>query len=110
MGRGVPPSRRPAVPPSRRPGEQGQRQDAGLAVSYAVGRRVGNTMVSQVQVAQNTRPTRRMLLAGAGAGAVGGALGVAACGAVAPPPSQSGAAKGTALFWQWGAGYVDGFQ
>jgi multiple sugar transport system substrate-binding protein len=67
-------------------------------------------MESQVQVAQNTRPTRRMLLAGAGAGAVGGALGVAACGAVAPAPNQSGAAKGTALFWQWGAGYVDGFQ
>ena len=70
-------------------------------------------MASQAQARHDThtRPTRRSLLAGAGA--LGTALGAAACGAGAGAPGAPGAAsaaKGTALFWQWGAGYVDGFQ
>jgi multiple sugar transport system substrate-binding protein len=71
-------------------------------------------MTDQAQVTQYGRQTRRALLVGASA--LGGALGVAACGAGAGAPGTSSgpgtssAAKGTALFWQWGAGYVDGFQ
>jgi multiple sugar transport system substrate-binding protein len=58
-------------------------------------------------VTQRPRATRRALL-GTTAG-IGGALGVAACGAGDSAPSAATAAKGKVLFWQWGAGYVDGF-
>ncbi|HEU5314513.1 MAG TPA: sugar ABC transporter substrate-binding protein, partial [Chloroflexota bacterium] len=59
------------------------------------------------QVTQFPRATRRALLGTAAA--MGGALGVAACGAGGSAPSTATAAKGKVLFWQWGAGYVDGF-
>jgi len=55
-----------------------------------------------------TAHTRRGLLATTGV--VGSAALVAACGQTgANAPAQS-SATGKALFWQWGAGYVDGFQ
>jgi ABC-type glycerol-3-phosphate transport system substrate-binding protein len=58
------------------------------------------------------RQTRRRVIASAGA--LGGAAMLAACGqaggeATGGQPGTAGA-KGKALFWQWGAGYVDGFQ
>lgn len=55
--------------------------------------------------------TRRRVLASAAAtGATVSAVSLAACGQSDGAPSAQTAAKGTALFWQWGAGYVDGFQ
>ncbi|CAA9306090.1 MAG: hypothetical protein AVDCRST_MAG77-6091 [uncultured Chloroflexi bacterium] len=58
------------------------------------------------------RQTRRRIVAGSGA--LGGAAMLAACGqaggAATGGQVGTGGAKGTALFWQWGAGYVDGFQ
>ena len=60
------------------------------------------------QVTRHTGQTRRALLAGATA--LGGTLALAACGGTGENTAGSTAAKGKALFWQWGAGYVDGFQ
>ena len=58
-----------------------------------------------------TAQTRRRVLATAGAtGAAASAAALAACGASSGAPSTQTAAQGSALFWQWGAGYVDGFQ
>src|SRR4051812_7457347 len=57
-----------------------------------------------------TRTTRRRLL---GAGLLAGsAITLAACGQTpgAATGSTTEQAKGSALFWQWGVGYVDGFQ
>jgi multiple sugar transport system substrate-binding protein len=57
-----------------------------------------------------TGATRRRLL---GAGVLAGsAITLAACGQTPGGATGSTAeqAKGSALFWQWGAGYVDGFQ
>ena len=51
--------------------------------------------------------TRRRVLATAGAAT--GAAALAACGASDGAPAKS-ATQGKALFWQWGAGYVEGFQ
>ena len=44
--------------------------------------------------------------------AASGAVALAACGqqGAGQAPAAGGAPKGKALFWQWGAGYVDGFQ
>ena len=56
------------------------------------------------------RPTRRSVLHGAVAG--GAAAALAACGQAPAPASQpagNSTAKGNITFWQWGAGYVDGF-
>ena len=55
-------------------------------------------------------PTRRTVLHGTVLG--GAAAALAACGqspAPASQPAASGQVKGNITFWQWGAGYVDGF-
>src|SRR5688500_5034069 len=55
--------------------------------------------------------TRRRVLATAGAtGAAVSAAALAACGADSGAPSAQTKVQGKALFWQWGAGYVEGFQ
>jgi multiple sugar transport system substrate-binding protein len=58
-----------------------------------------------------TGATRRRLLTAAAA--AGGVAALAACGQAAAPAAPAagtaGTPKGGALFWQWGAGYVDGF-
>ena len=54
--------------------------------------------------------TRRNVLGTALAS--GGVVTLAACGQApssGQPSGTAGAVKGSALFWQWGAGYVDGF-
>ena len=62
-----------------------------------------------MNAAPRTVQTRRRLLATTGsAGAMFSAAALAACGQSDGAPAQS-AAKGKTLFWQWGAGYVDGF-
>jgi multiple sugar transport system substrate-binding protein len=56
---------------------------------------------------------RRALQAAVTSAAAGGVVALAACGqapAATEQASTGGSAKGSALFWQWGAGYVDGFQ
>ena len=59
------------------------------------------------QVTRQTGQTRRALLAGATT--ISGAVALAACGGSGGNTGSASAAKGKALFWQWGAGYVDGF-
>ncbi len=59
--------------------------------------------------AGSTTATRRRILGTSLA--AGGAVALAACGqqGAGQAPAAGGAPKGKALFWQWGAGYVDGF-
>jgi multiple sugar transport system substrate-binding protein len=69
----------------------------------------GGAVRHSQRLTESRRPTRRALLGGALLAGAGGLL--VACG---PAPSAStspaaGQVKGNALFWQWGAGYVDGF-
>ena len=64
-----------------------------------------------MNIALQSTQTRRHALTAAGAtAATVSAVALAACGASQGAPSTQSAASGTALFWQWGAGYVDGFQ
>jgi multiple sugar transport system substrate-binding protein len=63
--------------------------------------------VGPTQAGRKVQQTRRGFLAAAGT--VGGAVALAACGQTGGSPTQT-KAEGSALFWQWGAGYVDGFQ
>src|SRR5918995_3736080 len=65
----------------------------------------------QMNRALLTTQTRRHALTAAGATATTvSAAALAACGASQGAPSTQSASTGSALFWQWGAGYVDGFQ
>jgi multiple sugar transport system substrate-binding protein len=64
-------------------------------------------VVLQVRHAARTR--RRVLAATGAAGGAVGALALAACGADSGTPSAQSKVQGKALFWQWGAGYVEGF-
>src|SRR5688572_565324 len=68
--------------------------------------RVGGLTSMTYQVTADARHSRRAVLGSTAA--MTGVVGVAACGQSDGAPTQS-AAKGKTLFWQWGAGYVDGF-